>query len=163
VAERVAHAGAELQVGLVRRVVVGAAVDTYTATGADSARVRIISAREVTRYERRQYEMGTQATPLGDDMSSEIDFSKGTWGKFHRPGLRANLPIYLYDQVQATLAALAHAKGIELSALVNDPAQGHRVDRGRVKVVGRGSIKGQEARLDPEDLRQRVRKRNSNQ
>lgn len=29
---------------------------TYTATGADSARVRIISAREATRNERRQYE-----------------------------------------------------------------------------------------------------------
>ena len=29
---------------------------TYSATGADSARVRIISAREATRHERRQYE-----------------------------------------------------------------------------------------------------------
>jgi uncharacterized protein len=29
---------------------------TFTATGADSARVRIISAREATRNERRQYE-----------------------------------------------------------------------------------------------------------
>lgn len=29
---------------------------TYTATGADSARVRIISAREASRNERRQYE-----------------------------------------------------------------------------------------------------------
>lgn len=29
---------------------------TYTATGPDSARVRIISAREATRTERRQYE-----------------------------------------------------------------------------------------------------------
>jgi len=29
---------------------------TYTATGPDTARVRIISAREATRNERRQYE-----------------------------------------------------------------------------------------------------------
>jgi uncharacterized protein len=29
---------------------------TFSATGADSARVRIISAREATRHERRQYE-----------------------------------------------------------------------------------------------------------
>ncbi len=29
---------------------------TYTATGSDTARVRIISAREATRGERRQYE-----------------------------------------------------------------------------------------------------------
>jgi hypothetical protein len=64
--------------------------------------------------------MGTQATPHDDDMPAEIDFSKGTRGKFHRPGLRLNLPVYLDDQVQATLAKLAQAKGVELSALVND-------------------------------------------
>jgi len=33
---------------------------TYTATGPNSARVRIISAREATRTERRQYENGPQ-------------------------------------------------------------------------------------------------------
>jgi len=33
-----------------------AVAHTYTATGAASARVRIISAREATRNERRQYE-----------------------------------------------------------------------------------------------------------
>jgi len=33
-----------------------AVAHTYTATGADSARMRIISAREATRLERRQYE-----------------------------------------------------------------------------------------------------------
>jgi hypothetical protein len=64
--------------------------------------------------------MGTHATPHDDDMPAEIDFSKGTRGKFHRPGARLSLPIYLDDQVQATLAALASAKGIELSTLVND-------------------------------------------
>lgn len=64
--------------------------------------------------------MGIQATPLDDDMPAEIDFSKGTRGKFHRPGARLSLPVYLDDQVQATLAALASAKGIDLSTLVND-------------------------------------------
>jgi hypothetical protein len=64
--------------------------------------------------------MGTQATAHDDDMPSEIDFSKGTRGKFHQPGMRLNLPVYLDDQVQATLSALANAKGIELSTLVND-------------------------------------------
>jgi hypothetical protein len=34
--------------------------------------------------------------------------------------MRLNMPVYLDDQVQATLAALAKAKGVELSALVND-------------------------------------------
>ena len=55
-----------------------------------------------------------------DDMPAEIDFSKGQRGKFHRPGTRLALPVYLDDQVQATLAALASAKGVDLSPLIND-------------------------------------------
>ncbi len=64
--------------------------------------------------------MGTHATPLDDDMPAEIDFSKGTRGTFYRPDTRISLPVYLDDQVQATLSALASAKGVELSALVNE-------------------------------------------
>jgi hypothetical protein len=66
--------------------------------------------------------MGSQAKPHGsrdDDMPAEIDFSKGTPGKFHRPGTRPHLPIYLDDHVQDALSKLAQAKGIELSTLVN--------------------------------------------
>lgn len=55
-----------------------------------------------------------------DDMPAEIDFSKGTRGKFFRPGAKLNLPVYLDDQVQARLAALADAKGVDFSVLVND-------------------------------------------
>ncbi len=55
-----------------------------------------------------------------DDMPAEIDFAKGTRGKFFRPGAKLNLPVYLDDQVQARLAALADAKGVDFSALVND-------------------------------------------
>lgn len=55
-----------------------------------------------------------------DDMPAEIDFSKGKRGKFFHPGAKLNLPVYLDDQVQARLAALANAKGVDLSALVND-------------------------------------------
>ncbi|HEX5682637.1 MAG TPA: hypothetical protein VFY73_01270 [Ideonella sp.] len=40
--------------------------------------------------------------------------------QFDRPGAKLSLPVYLDDQVQATLAALATAKGVELSTLVND-------------------------------------------
>ena len=64
--------------------------------------------------------MGTQATPLDENMSVEIDFSKGTSGKFYRPATRISLPVYLDEHFQATLSALASAKGIELSALVNE-------------------------------------------
>lgn len=55
-----------------------------------------------------------------DDIPTEIDFSKGTRGKFHHSGAKLNLPVYLDDQVQSRLAALANAKGIEFSVLVND-------------------------------------------
>jgi hypothetical protein len=55
-----------------------------------------------------------------DDMPAEIDFSKGTRGKFFRPGAKMNLPVYLDDQVQTRLAALAEAKGVDFSVLVND-------------------------------------------
>ena len=64
--------------------------------------------------------MGTQATPHDDDIPAEIDFGNATRAKFHRPGMRLNLPVYLDDQVQATLSELAQAKGVDLSALVND-------------------------------------------
>jgi len=64
--------------------------------------------------------MGTQANPHDHDMPAEIDFTKGARGKFDRPGAKLSLPVYLDDQVQATLSALATAKGVELSTLVND-------------------------------------------
>jgi len=35
-------------------------------------------------------------------------------------GAQLNLPLYLDQKVQATLAALASAKGMDFSALVND-------------------------------------------
>ena len=55
-----------------------------------------------------------------DDMPAEIDFSKGERGKFYRPGAKLNMPIYLDEQVQDALAAIATAKGQELSTLVNE-------------------------------------------
>ncbi len=61
-------------------------------------------------------------SPTGpdDEMPREIDFSNGKRGSFYREGTRLSLPVYLDDQVQNTLTALASAKGIDLSALVND-------------------------------------------
>ncbi|MGC1508242.1 hypothetical protein [Ketobacter sp.] len=53
-------------------------------------------------------------------MPAEIDFSKGERGKFHRPGAKLNMPIYLDAQVQDVLAEIATAKGQELSTLVNE-------------------------------------------
>jgi hypothetical protein len=64
--------------------------------------------------------MQPQAHPHDDDMPAEIDFSKGARGKFFRPDAKLSLPVYLDEPVQAALAALASAKGVELSTLVND-------------------------------------------
>lgn len=68
--------------------------------------------------------MGTQANPQGsssgDDMPTEIDFSKGTRGKFFKAGARLSLPVYLEAEVQDYLAARAKARGIEVGQLVNE-------------------------------------------
>lgn len=55
-----------------------------------------------------------------DEMPSEIDFSKGKRGQFYQAGARLSVPVYLDEQVENALAALASAKGVELSVLVND-------------------------------------------
>ncbi len=54
-----------------------------------------------------------------DSMPTEIDFSGGERGKFYKANAQLNSPVYLEQQVQATLAALASAKGVDFSALVN--------------------------------------------
>ena len=64
--------------------------------------------------------MNTTHAVHDDHMPAAIDFSTCTRGKFFRAAARLNLPVYLDDQVQTTLAALANAKGIDLSPLVND-------------------------------------------
>jgi hypothetical protein len=55
-----------------------------------------------------------------DDMPKEIDFSGGMRGKFYRKDTQLQLPIHLETSVQNTLAALANAKGIDLSVFVNE-------------------------------------------
>ena len=55
-----------------------------------------------------------------EDMPAEIDFSKGVRGKFHRPGAKLNLPVYLDEDVQGYLATVAARKGIAVSELAND-------------------------------------------
>lgn len=63
--------------------------------------------------------MATPASP-NDDMPAEIDFSKGTRGKFFRPNARLSLPVYLDADVQDYLSARAKARGIDVDQLVND-------------------------------------------
>ncbi|MDP2228401.1 MAG: hypothetical protein Q8J78_13085 [Moraxellaceae bacterium] len=53
-------------------------------------------------------------------MREEYEFSKGERGKFYREGAELHLPVYLDTQVQTALAALANAKGVDISVLAND-------------------------------------------
>ena len=55
-----------------------------------------------------------------DDMPEEINFTGGVRGKFHRPGVTLNLPVYLDAEVQAYLTVIASKKGVPLSDLAND-------------------------------------------
>ena len=57
---------------------------------------------------------------MDEDMPAEIDFSQGTRGKFFHANARIGLPVYLDQQIQTRLAAIASAKGLDFSTLVND-------------------------------------------
>lgn len=63
--------------------------------------------------------MNAHTTPIedGDDMPVEIDFAGARRGQFYRAGAQLHVPVYLDQKVQATLAS---AKGVDLSALIND-------------------------------------------
>jgi hypothetical protein len=56
----------------------------------------------------------------GESMKEHYDFSKGARGKFYNANAVFQLPVYLDEQVQGYLSAKAQAKGVDLSALVND-------------------------------------------
>ena len=65
--------------------------------------------------------MGKRATPEDDDdIPAEIDFSKGTRGKFARPGTVMKLPVYLDPEVEAYLAPRAAARGVGVDQPVNE-------------------------------------------
>jgi hypothetical protein len=53
-------------------------------------------------------------------MTKEYDFSKGERGKFYRPGVELNLPIYLEPDIAKFVRELAKAKNMAVEALVND-------------------------------------------
>jgi hypothetical protein len=53
-------------------------------------------------------------------MRQEYDFSKGKRGKFYRPDVELNLPIYLEPDVAKFLRELAQTKNVEIESIVND-------------------------------------------
>lgn len=53
-------------------------------------------------------------------MPAEINFSDGARGKYYRPTLKLNLPVYLDAEVRAYLANIAAKKGVPVSVVAND-------------------------------------------
>ena len=62
----------------------------------------------------------TTTTHDDDDMPAEVNFAGAVRGKFYRPNLRLNLPVYLDAEVQDYLNVIAAKKGMPLSQLAND-------------------------------------------
>ena len=57
-------------------------------------------------------------------MREEYDFSKGERGKFFRPDLKLNFPIYLEEEVSAFVERIASKKGVDRSSVVNELLRG---------------------------------------
>ena len=53
-------------------------------------------------------------------MEEQYDFSKAERGKFHRPGAKLNLPVYLDEEVLEFVARIAESKQADVSQVVND-------------------------------------------
>lgn len=64
--------------------------------------------------------MNAATTTQDDDIPAEVDFTNAARGKFYKPNLRLNLPVYLDADVQDYLNAIAAKKGVALSQLAND-------------------------------------------
>ncbi|MBL7219303.1 MAG: hypothetical protein ISS69_04250 [Phycisphaerae bacterium] len=53
-------------------------------------------------------------------MKKEYDFSKAERGKFHRPGAKLNIPVYLESEVQDFVDKIAEARQSDTSTVVNE-------------------------------------------
>ncbi len=53
-------------------------------------------------------------------MRKEYDFSKGQRGKFYRPDIKLNIPIYLDEEVDHFIEKIALKKDVDRSLIVNE-------------------------------------------
>jgi hypothetical protein len=60
-------------------------------------------------------------------MREEYDFSKGERGKFYRPDIQLNLPIYLEGEVKEFIEKIARKKGTDMNSVVNDLLRGDMI------------------------------------
>ena len=66
-------------------------------------------------------------------MKKEYDFSKAERGKFYRPGVKLNLPVYLDEEVLAFVQRIARKRKTDLSSVVNQLVRGEMKPVGAVK------------------------------
>ena len=59
-----------------------------------------------------------------DEMRKEYDFSKAERGRLYRPDAAFNLPVYLDEEVQAFVQAIAERRKTDLSTVVNELLRG---------------------------------------
>ena len=52
-------------------------------------------------------------------MKKQYDFSHGERGKFYRPKVKLNLPVYLDEEVRSFVEDIARKRKIETSSVVN--------------------------------------------
>jgi len=53
-------------------------------------------------------------------MKKEYDFSAGQRGKFYRPGVELNIPVYLEPDVAKVVRERARKKDVSIAVVVND-------------------------------------------
>ena len=53
-------------------------------------------------------------------MKKEYDFSKGVRGKFYRPDIELNLPVYLESDVAKFVRKYAKKKNVDTQTVVNE-------------------------------------------
>jgi hypothetical protein len=66
-------------------------------------------------------------------MKKEYDFSKAERGKFHRPGAKLDIPVYLESEVQDFVDKIAENRQLDTSTVVNELL---RSDMDIAKVLG---------------------------
>ena len=58
------------------------------------------------------------------DMREGYDFSNAKRGKFYRPDAKLNFPVYLDEEIQAFVQAIAEKRKTDLSTVVNQLLRG---------------------------------------
>ena len=90
-------------------------VHTFAEVANDEWTIRTISTWKATKNEIKQYENHEIR-----DMRKEYDFSKGERGKFYRPDVELNVPVYLEPDVAKFVREFAKAKNVDVESIVND-------------------------------------------